>query len=65
VENLGLMAARGLYYAFSHRAIQEYLAAVYLSAREAGDIQRFWETVAVRRPDRWGDVARLLFCRIG
>ncbi len=63
-EKLGLMVSRGPYHAFSHRSIQEYFAAMHLSKCEKAEIDAFWRDTAVKRPDRWMEVAGLLFCQI-
>jgi len=64
-ERLGLLVFRGGYRGFSHRAIQEYLAALCLADfDEKKEIIDFWENKAYSDPDLWRDVTRLLFCHI-
>ncbi|MEW6608620.1 MAG: SUMF1/EgtB/PvdO family nonheme iron enzyme [bacterium] len=64
-ENLGVLLSRGQFYGFSHRSLQEYLAAKHLSDfDESQQVKDFWSEVALKKPDRWLEVARLLFCEI-
>ncbi len=63
-EKLGILVSRGPYYGFSHRSIQEYFTAIRLKKLEKNGIVKFWKEKALKRPDRWSEVARLLFCLI-
>jgi len=64
-EELGLLVSRGQFYGFSHRSLQEFLTAMHLTDyQKEPTVQHFWEKQALKKPDRWMEVARLLFCRI-
>ncbi|MDZ7260890.1 MAG: SUMF1/EgtB/PvdO family nonheme iron enzyme, partial [candidate division KSB1 bacterium] len=64
-EHLGVLISRGPFYGFSHRSLQEYLAARRLSEfGESQQVKEFWTERALKKPDRWLEVARLLFCEI-
>lgn len=64
-ENLGVVVSRGPFFGFSHRSLQEYLAARHLSEfDDSQQIKDFWHKVALKKPDRWLEVVRLLFCTI-
>ncbi|UCE08396.1 MAG: SUMF1/EgtB/PvdO family nonheme iron enzyme, partial [bacterium] len=64
-EYLGALVSRGLFYGFSHRSLQEYLTAKHLSEfDESQQVKDFWTGVVLKKPDRWLEVARLLFCEI-
>jgi len=64
-EDLGVLVSRGPFYGFSHRSLQEFLTAKRLARfDESQQVKDFWTNVAVRKPDRWLEVARLLFSEI-
>jgi formylglycine-generating enzyme required for sulfatase activity len=64
-EDLGILVSRGPFYGFSHRSLQEYLTAKHLAEfDESRQVKEFWANTAVRKPDRWLEVARLLFSEI-
>lgn len=64
-EKLGVLVSRGPFWGFSHRSLQEYLAAQDLAKfDESHEIKDFWESTAMKKPDRWIEVTRLLFCEI-
>ncbi|MFZ5516671.1 MAG: SUMF1/EgtB/PvdO family nonheme iron enzyme [Candidatus Zhuqueibacterota bacterium] len=64
-EELGLLVSRGQFYGFSHRSLQEFLAAMHLADyQKEPSIEQFWTDQALKKPDRWMEVARLLFCKI-
>jgi len=64
-EELGLLVSRGQFYGFSHRSLQEFLTAMHLADyQKEPSIEQFWAEQALKKPDRWMEVARLLFCKI-
>jgi formylglycine-generating enzyme required for sulfatase activity len=63
-EQLGVLVSRGSFYGFSHRSLQEYLAAMHLSNLDKKEIESFWKNKIIKRPDRWSEIARLLICEI-
>ncbi len=64
-EELGLLVSRGQFYGFSHRSLQEYLAAMHLADfQKQPTIEQFWNNQALKKPDRWMEVSRLLFCKL-
>jgi len=62
-NDLGVLVYRGDFFAFTHRSLQEYLAAVYLYEFDVEEIFSFWSDTALKKPDLWVEVVRLLFCR--
>lgn len=63
-NNLGILIYRGEFFGFSHRSLQEYLAARHLSNFDLQQVINFWTDMVLKKPDRWLEVTRLLFCEI-
>ena len=63
-NDLGVLVSRGAFRGFSHRSIQEYLAAMNLAKSGQVAQMEFWSDIAMKKPDRWTEVARLLFCEL-
>lgn len=64
-QHLGVLVRRGEFWGFSHRSLQEYLTAEHLANfDEAQELKKFWEQRALKKPDRWKEVAPLLFCKV-
>ncbi|MCI0496182.1 SUMF1/EgtB/PvdO family nonheme iron enzyme [candidate division KSB1 bacterium] len=63
-NNLGILIYRGEFFGFSHRSLQEYLAARHLSNFDLQQVMDFWSGRVLKKPDRWLEVTRLLFCEI-
>jgi len=61
---LGVLVSRGEAHGFTHRSLQEYLAARHLASWELDAVFQFWEKTILKKLDRWLEVARLLVCEL-